>query len=160
MNKQEIYAYLKAKGITFEATEHAPIYTIEEMLELGLPWPEKVAKNLFVRDARKKEYYLIVIREDKRFDLKQFQETYNTRRLGFASEEDLERILQLKRGAVTPLGILNDEQAMVHVYLDEDLARGIIGVHPNENTATVWLQFADLLKLLQDHGNDVHVVSF
>ena len=32
---------------------------------------------------------------------------------------------------------------------------GRIGVHPNDNTATVWLQAKDLVKLIEDHGNSV-----
>ena len=33
-----------------------------------------------------------------------------------------------------------------------------IGVHPNDNTATLWLQVEDLLRLIRAHGNPVHVV--
>ena len=35
----------------------------------------------------------------------------------------------------------------------------VIGVHPNENTATVWLNTDDLVKLIQRHGNQVHIVE-
>jgi len=36
---------------------------------------------------------------------------------------------------------------------------GRIGVHPNDNTATVWMQAKDLIKLIKEHGNEVHVIT-
>ena len=49
----------------------------------------------------------------------------------------------------------------VHFYIDEDFlaGEGRIGVHPNDNTATVWLQAKDLVALIEAHGNPVHVIS-
>lgn len=53
-------------------------------------------------------------------------------------------IMGLIPGAVTPLGVLNDEEHRVEVCLDRDFLAepGKIGVHPNDNTATVWLKTA------------------
>ena len=34
---------------------------------------------------------------------------------------------------------------------------GIIGIHPNDNTATVWLKADDLVKIIKDHGTEVNV---
>lgn len=36
---------------------------------------------------------------------------------------------------------------------------GLIGVHPNDNTATVWLKTRDLIKLVQQYGNTVNIVK-
>lgn len=57
-------------------------------------------------------------------------------------------------GAVSPFGILNDAERRVSFYLDKDFDGGMIGVHPNDNTATVWMQANDLMALIQKHGND------
>ena len=54
---------------------------------------------------------------------------------------------------MTPLGLLNDETRSVHLYLDSQFIGNRIGVHPNDNTATVWLLADDLMKLGQAHGN-------
>jgi Ala-tRNA(Pro) deacylase len=64
-------------------------------------------------------------------------------------------------GAVTPLGLLNDEPHRVRCFLDESFLEGDgrISVHPNDNTATVFLQAADLIRLLEDHGAAVDVVQ-
>ena len=142
MTKQETYDYLRARGVAFEITEH-PAY------------PEDDAKNIFVRDAKKQNYYLITIRHDKRVDLKEFQHRHGTTRLSFASPEDLMARLHLAPGSVTPLGLLNDPDRSVQFYLDRDFEGGRIGVHPNDNTATVWLSTRDLLDLLREHGSPV-----
>ena len=91
---------------------------------------------------------------DKRVDLKEFRRQHALRALSFASAEDLLAVLGLIPGAVSPLGILNDIERRVHVYLDREFAGSKIGVHPNDNTATVWLQADDLLALLKQHGNE------
>ena len=67
--------------------------------------------------------------------------------------------LELSPGAVTPLGLLNDEERKVTLYLDAAFCGGLIGVHPNDNTATVWLKVADLVMLIENHGNTVHVAE-
>lgn len=161
MNKQEVYAFLREKGCDFEITEHKAVYNMEELAEVTLPYPEADAKNLFVRDDKKRNYYLITVKGDKRVDLKAFQQRNGTRRLSFASADDLLSLLGLTPGSVTPLGILNDAECRVQVYLDRDFlaAPGRIGVHPNDNTATVWLQTEDLLRIIREHGNTVQTVK-
>jgi Ala-tRNA(Pro) deacylase len=133
------------------------------MAELGninLPYPEADAKNLFVRDDKKRKYYLITVRGDKRIDLKEFRKANNTRPLTFASEEDLFSILKLTPGSVTPLGILNDDERRIEFYLDASFLENdsLIGVHPNDNTATIWLKSKDLISIIKEYGSSVHVV--
>ncbi len=153
MNRQELLKLLDEKKIRYEITEHVPVFTIEEMLEAELPHPEIIAKNLFVRDDKKRNYYLITAKEDRRIDLKAFQERFGMRKLSFASENDLNTILGLAKGSVTPFGLLNDEERKVRFFLDKDLE--IMGIHPMENTATVWIAAEDLIGMIKEHGNAV-----
>jgi Uncharacterized conserved protein len=157
MTKQETLDYLTGRGVPFEATEHGAVFNMEELDAVPLPYPDRDAKNLFVRDDKKRNYYLITVRGDKRVDLKEFQRAQGTRKLSFASPEDLAALLGLIPGAVTPLGLLNDEERRVTLYLDAAFGDGPVGVHPNDNTATVWLKAPDLVKLIGDHGNPVIV---
>ena len=161
MDKQQTYDFLTASGVEYEVTEHEAVYNMEELDAVDLPYPGDDAKNLFVRDDKKRNYYLITVKGDKRVDLKEFRKTYETRPLRFASEDDLMAIMKLIPGAVTPLGLLNDDERKVQFYIDEDFMAGSgrIGVHPNDNTATVWLQASDLIKLIEEHGNAVHVIT-
>lgn len=160
MNKQEVYEFLQAQGVPYEVTEHKAVYNMDELAEVELPYPEADAKNLFVRDDKKSSYYLITVRGSKRVDLQEFRKVYGTRRLSFASAEDLERLLGLFPGSVTPLGLLNNTEKNVKLFLDSDFADDdLIGVHPNENTATVWLKAGDLVRLIREHGNEVEAVE-
>ena len=159
MNKQEIYDYLDTKGIHYEVDEHKAVYNMSELEDVVLKYPELDAKNLFVRDDKKRQYYLITVKGDKRVDLKVFRKQYNTRPLSFASSDDLNALLHLSPGSVTPLGLLNDEALKVVFYLDDYFKESLIGCHPNDNTATIWLQSSDLIKLITEHGNEVHVVE-
>ena len=160
MNKQEVYEFLQAKGVTYEVTEHKAVYNMDELAAVELPYPEADAKNLFVRDDKKSSYYLITVRGSKRVDLQEFRKAYGTRRLSFASAEDLARLLGLFPGSVTPLGLLNNAEKNVKLFLDGDFGEDdLIGVHPNENTATVWLKAGDLVRLIREHGNEVEAVE-
>lgn len=162
MKKQEVYEYLKNRSIWYEITEHKAVCNMEELSEVELPYPEADAKNLFVRDDKKRNYYLITVQGSKRVNLKEFRRENGTRPLSFASEEELKEILDLLPGAVTPLGLLNDEARSVQFYLDKAFLEepGLIGVHPNENTATVWLKTRDLLQILEENGIRVYPVEF
>ena len=159
MTKQETYDYLTNCGVAYEVTEHEAVFNMEELKAVELPYPEADAKNLFVRDDKKRNYYLITVKGDKRVDLKQFRKDHGTRKLSFASADDLMRILKLIPGAVTPLGLLNDEEQKVTLFLDEDFNGGLVGVHPNDNTATVWITAAELIRVIEEHGNKVNVVK-
>lgn len=159
--KQEIKAFLEEKKIPFEWVEHKAVYTIEEMEELGLEDMNEIAKNLFLRDQKGKRHFLVVIRADKQANLKELGEKLGIGKLSFASEERLEKYMKLKKGAVTPLGVLNDEACAVEVFFDEDfIGMDRIGVHPNDNTASVYLKTEDLLHLIREHGNALEIVSF
>lgn len=161
MNKQDIYNYLKENNIWHEITEHKAVYNMAELAEVDTPYPEADAKNLFVRDDKKKNFYLITVHGDKRVNLKEFRKANGTRPLSFASAENLMDIMGLIPGAVTPLGILNDTEKKVHFYLDKHFLEepGLVGVHPNDNTATVWLKTEDLIRIIEEHEHDVTLVS-
>lgn len=161
MNKTEIYDFLNQKGISYEATEHKAVLNMEELAEVNLPYPEDNAKNLFVRDDKRRNYYLISVKGEKRVNLKEFRKAHGLKALTFASGEDLLEIMKLETGAVTPFGLLNDDERRVEFYFDKSFLEGnaMIGCHPNENTATVRLKSRDLIKLIEEHGNTVHIVE-
>ena len=78
MTKQETYDYLRAHGVDFEITEHPAVFNMEECAAVDMPYPEDDAKNLLVRDDKKRNYYLITVRCGKRVDLKEFQRRHGT----------------------------------------------------------------------------------
>ena len=161
MDKKQIYEYIKIKQIWYEITEHKAVYSMSEISEVEIPYPESDAKNLFVRDDKKENYYLITVRGNKRVNLKEFRKENNTRPLSFASEKELKDMIQILPGSVSPLGILNDKENKVKVFLDKEFIEktDIIGIHPNDNTATIWLKTKDLINIIKEHGNKVELVE-
>lgn len=146
---------LAERNIPYQLWEHPAVYTIEEMDALDLPAPEAVVKNLFLRDAKGRRYFLVVLSKEKQADLRALGERLGVK-LSFASPERLAACMGLEKGSVTPFGVLNDQERKVEVLLDQDLrTRPLVAVHPNENTATVALAPEDLLQVLEDHGNSV-----
>lgn len=118
-------------------------------------------KSLMLKTYDKKNnYYLITVKGDKRVDLKEFRKKYHTKHLSFAKKEELLSILNLTSGSVSPLGLLNDKEKKTIFFIDnyfED--NSLIGIHPNDNTATIWLKAKDLITIIEEHGNQVSRVD-
>ena len=160
--KKKVYEELERLGITYEVFDHPAVYTIEEMDSLPMiADKDAIVKNLFLRDANGKRHFLVVLDKEKKADLKQLRVALNSSTLSFASEERLMKHLKLIKGAVTPFGILNNEDHKVEVVLDSSLVgRASIGVHPNDNTSTVFISYEDLSKVLRAQGNIIHIIEF
>ena len=156
---EEICSLLSAEDINFQIREHRAVYSIEELPEMELPGSELIAKNLFVRDEKKTNYYLLVVQQDKKVELKSLRDKINSKRLSFASENDLNLILGVSPGSVSPFGILNDSEKKVKVFIDEAFRQGRIGIHPNDNTATIWMSTLDLANFTGKQGNIVEFID-
>lgn len=161
MTKENVYEFIKSKNIWYLIEEHKSVFNMDELKNINLKYPEYDAKNVFLTDDKKSKYYLISLKNDKKVDIKEFKNKYNTRHLSFSRENDLKEILGLTPGSVTLLGILNDSERKVSVYIDEYFlkGKGIIGVHPLKNDATVWLKTNDLINILKEHGNEVNIIE-
>lgn len=161
MNKEKIYSLIEEKNLWHEITEHEAVFNMEELSKIDVPYPENDAKNLFVRDDKKTNYYLITVKGNKRVDLKEFRKNHSTRHLSFASADNLGEILNLTPGSVSPFGLLNDQDVRVQFFIDQDFFTepNIIGVHPNDNTATIWLHPNDLVDIIKSHGNQVKIIE-
>ncbi|MCL2566457.1 MAG: prolyl-tRNA synthetase associated domain-containing protein [Defluviitaleaceae bacterium] len=154
-NREKALKALKELNIAYELAEHPAVYTIDEVKALNLPDLGISCKNLFLRDQKGKNHYLLTMRSDKKADLETIGNILGAGKLSFASENRLEKYLSLTKGAVTPLGIINDTECAVTVVFDEDLRDNKIGIHPNDNTATLWLDLCDLENLIAHYGNDI-----
>ena len=158
MTPPELYAYLDGMGISYEVEEHAPVFTIDEMRELGIKG--SVCKNLFLRDAKGRQHFLVVLPGDRQADLGALAAALGSSKLSFASEERLMKHLGLTKGSVTPLAVIQDPDHTVQVLLDESLTgMDRLGVHPLVNTATLWISGSDLLRFVRSCGNPVKIVS-
>ena len=146
--KQRVYDALDKLKIKYEVVEHEPVHTMEDMDRLGLPEKGTLCKNLFLRDSKGKRHFLVTCEESKKVDLKALGRQLGGGNLSFASED--------RQGSVSPFGLMNDTDHAVEFFIDKDLSRcKSLGIHPLENTATVFLSFKDLDKFLWDLDVDV-----
>ena len=154
IDRAETLAWLDGLGINYRLATHHAVHTIQAMEELGLEGGEWVVKNLFLRDDKKRQYFLVSLQKDKSANLKTLRALLGSRPLSFASEADLDATLGLAPGAVTPLGGRADARRSVTLVLDEDIrAFPVVGVHPNDNTATVFLTPQDLERAVAAGGS-------
>ena len=157
--QEKVFKVLNDLNIEYQLINHPAAFTVEDMDKLDMNQYGDVCKNLFLRDDKGKRHFLVVMNKDKKADLASIQAQLGCNRLGFASEARLFKYLQLHKGEVTPLGIINDSDAVVEVVLDHDLiGKNKLGVHPNDNTATVWISFDALQKVIEQNGNTIHFV--
>lgn len=159
MNKAEILQYLTDKHIDFIKYEHAPIFSVEEGDKSDLPNHDKVIRNLFLCDAKKKNYYLVSLFVHKQINLKELSAKIPSKRLSFAKQDAMEEMLGVKPGSVTPLAILNNTDKNILMIFDKELENQTIGMHPMKNTATIFMKFADLYNLLLPHGNEIRIID-
>ncbi len=160
-SEDDIYFILEEASVWWHIDRHEAVFDMTGLETISLTYPAAEAKNLFLRDDRK-NYYLFIVKGDKRVDLKAERKSLSLRPLSFASSEELEAVLGLEKGAVTPLGLLNDSQHRTKCFLDEEFLAGdgLIGVHPLTNRATVVLKALDFLGILNNRGADVRTAAF
>ena len=144
----DIYQLLEKLNIDYEEITHKAVHTIKEAEEENIANKiEGIAcKNLFVKS--KEKYYLILIKKDKKADLKLLSSLVKEKKLTFAEKEELKSILNLEIGSVTPLGIMNDRKNLVTLLLDKELENKKILLHPNINTKTISINYHDLIKII------------
>ncbi len=159
--EQAVYDALDALGIAYTRHEHPPVFTVDEAEQYWRDIDATHAKNLFVRNKKGNAHYLVVVERSKTVDMKRLAAQLGEDRLSFASAERLEKHLGLTAGAVSPFGIINDHERAVTVVVDEDLrAASRVAFHPNANTATIALGFADFARFLAAQGNPVRYLTF
>jgi len=155
-NEQKLYDLFKEMEISFTRHEHPPVYTVDEAKQYWQGIEGAHAKNLFLRNNKGNQHYLIVLEESKTADLAGLSMKLAAGKLSFASERRLMDHLGLETGAVSPFGLINDQQKAVKVVLDRDLAKTeLVNFHPNVNTATITLSYGDFEKFLNHCGNEI-----
>lgn len=159
-NEQNVYDTLNLLKIKYVRYEHKPIYTVDEAKDLDILIQGGKYKNLFLRNRKGDTYYLVILDENKKADLKLLAKQIKSTRLSFASEDRLYEYLKLTPGSVTPFGIINDVNREVIILIDEDLKNErLVNFHPNTNTATVGISYIDFEKFIKWHKNKFYYVK-
>ena len=122
LTKGQVLDLLDGRGVAYERCDHAAVRTVGEAEAARIPFERHMAKNLFLRDPKKRSYYLFTAPDQKKIDLRVLQERLGSRRLSFASPEDLAQKLGVWPGSVTPFAALNEDTHTVRVAMDADFA--------------------------------------
>jgi Ala-tRNA(Pro) deacylase len=156
-----VYEALDELSIAWVRHEHPPVFTVEEAERHWTEIEGAHCKNLFLRNKKGNHHYLVIIESSKQADLRNLNALLHEDRLSFASPERLKKHLGLDPGSVSPFGLINETNREVVVVVDQDLRRAnTVNFHPNVNTATVGIGFADLEKFLARRGNQVLYFPF
>ncbi len=145
-------ATLAALNLAPTCHEHPPLATVDDAHAIWDHLPGAQVKNLFIKDAGK-QYWLVVVPGDPRMDTKALAPLIGSKRISFASADDLRAILAIEPGSVTPLALMNDRQKQVRLVIHAALMQAeTLLVHPLVNTATLAMPPADLTRFLGHHG--------
>lgn len=154
-----LLADLDALAIPFAAFEHVAVFTVAESDDVNAAIPGAHTKNLFLKDNGG-AYWLVTVPGEARVDLKALPAAIGSKRVSFGKAEDMERLLGIKPGSVTPLAAINAQPGSITVVIDAGLAAAeTVNVHPLRNTGTLGLAGAAILDLLRHWGHAPQVAA-
>ncbi|WP_094604087.1 Prolyl-tRNA editing protein ProX [Sporomusa silvacetica DSM 10669] len=146
---KKVFQVLNELNISYQLYQHPPVYTVEEWHQYIGGKDGVMCKSLFLRNQKGDRHFLVVADHSTTIDLKVLAKHLAEKQLSFASEKRLEQYLGLSRGAVSPFGLLNDDNKEVTVVIDASIKRySKLKLHPNINTETVTISYSDLEKFI------------
>jgi len=155
----QLLAFLDTQHIPYQRVEHPPVYTCEEAERLRPKLRAVSTKNLFLRD-KQGALYLVVTACEKKLDLKRLGQQIGAAKLHFASEDKLQEALGLARGAVTVLGLINDTDHRVQLWMDAEIwQQDNFLCHPLVNTATLLLSKSSLERFFEIGGHAINLIE-
>lgn len=160
-NEQAVYDFLEKLQIPFTRVDHPAVHTMEDCLAADKVLGIEMCKNLFLCNAQKTKFYLLLLPGDKPFKTKVFSKLIGSSRLSFAGADKMEELLHIAPGAVSPMGLLFDSAKDVTLYMDEDVKKlPLLGCHPCVNTSSIALSMEDFLqKFLPATGHEIAFVT-
>lgn len=148
-----LYGDLRALDIAHEVHEHPAVFTVEESRAIRTDIACLHTKNLFLKDATG-AFWLLTVPAEVQVDLKALPQAIGCKRVSFGKAEDMERLIGIQPGSVTPLAMINAEPGSIALVLDAELAVSEpVGVHPLRNTATITFAGTVILRLAEHWGH-------
>ena len=155
------YDFLDKLNIEYERIDHEAAMTMEECADVDEALGAMICKNLFLCNRQKTQFYLLMMPGDKPFKTKEITSQIGSARLSFASPEDMEKYLDIRPGAVSVMGLMNDHENYVQLLVDEDVMKGeYLGCHPCVNTSSMKVRTEDIFgKFLEAVHHDMIKVT-
>lgn len=141
------YALLDSLSIPYIRLDHDAAASIELCRDAEQLLGVSICKNLFLCNAQKTKFYLLMMPGDKKFKTKNLSKQINSARLSFADDAHMEKFLGITPGSVSVLGLANDVENRVALLIDSDVLKDkFIGCHPCINTSSLKIKTADILE--------------
>ncbi|MCH4184768.1 MAG: hypothetical protein LKF61_04695 [Eggerthellaceae bacterium] len=160
MDERDVIQLLEHDGCHYTLFRHEPFFSASDGLPKGIPSPEASSKSLFLHDSKRLHWYLATLPLFERADLKRIAEAVGSKRLSFASKDELQSYLNITPGSVTPFALFQVSAAPVVALFDTAFDQRDIYVHPMHNGASLKLACNDLIRLLEQAGRTVVVAQF
>jgi Ala-tRNA(Pro) deacylase len=158
MSEQEFLAFLDANNFVYERVEHPAVFTCDEAEEHRPNASAVSTKNLFLCDKKARRFFLAVTSCEKTVKLDALASQLGVPNLRFGSEENLIRLLGVTRGSVTMMGLANDREHKVELWIDAEIWQSETFLsHPLVNTATLILSKAELERFFALTGHALHL---
>lgn len=143
----KVYDLLDSLGIEYQRTDHGHADTMEACNKIDKILGTIICKNLFLCNRQKTDFYLLMMPGDKPFKTKDITKQLGCARLSFASEEYMEEYLNIKPGAVSIMGLMNDTDNHVQLVIDRPVVESeTMGCHPCVNTSSLKLKTKDVME--------------
>ncbi len=143
------YDLLEELQIPFVRVSHEHIGTIEGLFGVNEALGARVAKNLFLCNSQKTDFYLLIMQGEKPFKTKLLSPQLECSRLSFASEELMVEKINCTAGSASVMGLLFDRSLSVRLVIEKGLLEEeFFAFHPCDNSATIRIKTADLLDKL------------
>ena len=155
------YDFLDRLGIPYFRTDHEPADNMEACNRIDAVLGVVICKNLFLCNRQKTDFYLLMMPGDRKFKTKEFSKQIGTARLSFAEPADMLKYLDIEPGAVSIMGLMNDAEHRVRLFIDSDVLKDeYIGCHPCVCTSSLKIRTEDILqRFLPATGHSYGVVS-
>ena len=135
-------------GIAYQRLDHDPTATIEACHDIDALLETEICKNLFLRNAQKNSFYLLMIPGCKKFRTAVLSKQIGSARLSFAEPEFMEQYLNITPGSVSVLGLMNDKENRVRLLIDRYiLEQEFLGCHPCINTSSLKIRTSDIVNI-------------
>ena len=156
----KVYDLLDSLGIEYERTDHEEANTMEACNEIDKVLDVIICKNLFLCNRQETQFYLLMMPGDKPFKTKDLSKQIGSARLSFGKAEYMEEYLDIKPGAVSIMGLMNDTEHHIQLLMDKPVAESeYLGCHPCVSTSSLKMKTKDILdKFLPAVGHEPVIV--
>lgn len=145
--EERVYDLLDQLNIDYQRIDHEEANTMEICLEIEKTLKSTICKNLFLVNSNKSQYYLLMLKENKKFKTKVISKQINSSRLSFGSDEKMLEYLDITPGSVSLFGLMNDHDFKVQLLMDKDLLQDeYLGCHPCINTSSLRIKMKDVFE--------------